>query len=116
MKQPVKRHLVDIFRVPLETSVTSRGQRNETPTEVASDVPCSIESLSGRELEAARQLYAEVQYRVRLFGLGSWNLTPADYLVRDSGGKRMDIGHVMDQELLEDYEYTLLCSHEYPVE
>lgn len=100
------------MRVPKASTVASRGQREGTATEVIADVPCSIETLSGRELETARQLYAEAALRVRMIGDSSWNLSPADYLVRDPEGTRIDIGHVSDPEKTGDYEYTLLCAEE----
>ena len=108
---PVKRHLVDVYRLPKTTSVTNRGQRLDAAAMVANGVPCSIEPLSGRELETARQQYAAAAYRIRMHGESSWGITASDYLVRDPEGTRIDIGFVNNPELTH-FEYILLGSEE----
>jgi hypothetical protein len=110
-KVPVKRHVVDIFRLPKTTTIADRGQRESAAVEVASEILCSIEWLSGDELSVARQLFAEARLRVRMHGDPDWELTPSDYLVRDPQGTRLDIGFVQDPEGT-DFEYTLLCGEE----
>lgn len=76
----IKRHAVTILRP--STTVDSRGQLSGSATTVVSDVPCSIEQLSGRELELARQRMANATLRVRMFSDPAWRLTTGDYLVR----------------------------------
>ena len=96
------------------TTVGDRGQKSGTDTVVAADVPASVEQLSGREVEQARQFYALATSRVMLFGDRGWGLSPEHYLTFDPGfgaERTLNIGHVSsDREL--GVEYELLCSED----
>lgn len=110
---PLKRHAVDIMRPPAiaDNAYDARGQLSGNPKVVAKDVPCSIEKLSGRELELARQNMAQATMRIRVFGDPAWNLTTGDYLLRTSDSSRIDIGYIKDPDET-DLEYTLTCAEE----
>ena len=86
-----------------------RGRRQGPDTVVLANVPCSIETLSGRELEVARQLYATATARVELHGDPAAPLTPQHYLL--FGTKKLHIGHVDDVDRL-GVEYVLLCGED----
>ena len=101
-----KRHTVTIKR-PGDT-LDELGRRDVTSdTVVAENVPCSIEPLSGRELEVARQNFPTATHRVRLFADLNWDLTPRDYLVPETG-ENLEIA---DRQYAEGiiWEANLLC-------
>lgn len=104
-KTPPKRHLVQIY-LP-STSVSDRGQRTGADTLVLDNVFASVESLAGRELEQARQVFASASLRVRLFGDPNVPLNTKHYIL--FGSRRIGIGFVGDLEQVH-YEYVLLCS------
>ena len=104
------RHRVSIVRPASPAAALSdRGQRTGSPTTVASDVPCSIEPLSGRELERARTVFSEAQFRVQCYADPAWAVSPKDYLL--FGARRLEIGHAATFEE-RGYELTLLCAEE----
>lgn len=109
MRQPLKRHEVNIMRSA--TTLDSRGQASGSPVTVVSSVPCSIEQLNGRELERARQLMADASLRVRFFYDASWSLTTKDWLERTTDSSKIHIGHIQDPDET-DLEVTLTCAEE----
>lgn len=107
LKAGLLRHQVTISRP--STSVGDRGERTGAATTVASSVPCSIETLAGRELEQARQLYATATVRVAMYVASSWAVAPGDYLT--FGSRTLYIGHVNDVDQL-GVLVELLCGEE----
>ena len=108
---PPKTHIGDIMRPSTERG--SQGQKVGEPTVIARGVRYSFKSLAGRELESARQVFALATCRVILHLNRSWGLTPKDYIVPRTGpnaGKPLDIGHIMDEELL-GLDTPLLCRY-----
>lgn len=101
----LKRHRVTIKRP--STAKGTLGQRTGADTILLADVPCSIMTLAGNELEHARQTVANATHRVEMWIDPANPLTTLDYLVL-SDGRRLNIGHVddLDQKGL---EYVLLC-------
>src|SRR3990167_1441101 len=93
----LKRHAVTIKRP--STALGTRGQRDGDPIIVAADVPCSIEPLSGRELELARHQVADATQLVTFFDDPSWNLSTRDYL--EFGSRVLNIGHISHAEEVE---------------
>jgi head-tail adaptor len=85
------RHTADIFR-PMETQ-DDRGQEHGD-TRLYAGVPCSIEPLNSRELEAARQIYATATHKVELYGDPKTPLAHKDYL--KLGSRRLKVGSIRD--------------------
>lgn len=63
------RHRVSVQR-QLISETDDRGQPVYTWSNVATNVPCAIKTLSGGEAEKARQLYADATHRVEMRTLG----------------------------------------------
>lgn len=97
------RHRVDV-KLPT-TSLGSRGQRSGSDTLVVSDVPCEIVTLSGRELELARQTYPRASLLVTMWRPGL-DITSQHYL--QFGSRRLEIGAVVDEDQL-GLKYLLTC-------
>lgn len=105
---PVKRHVVTIKR-PASSGTPNLGPRGQVignDKTIAENVPCSIENLSGRELELARQVVSDATKRVRLFDDPDWGLNSKDYLI--FGSRRLNIGYVDHPEEVQ-VEAFLLC-------
>jgi len=107
MAKAIKRHSVTILRPSL--TLGSRGQVDGSPTIIASDVPCAIEPLAGRELELARHQVADATQRVTFFDDPSWCLSTRDYL--EFGSRRFNIGHISRRDEVE-LEAVLLCAED----
>lgn len=105
--RPPKRHFGTIKRPSTTKGV--KGQRTGNDTIVLRDVPCSIETLSGRELEIARQTVADATHRVRIWADPDNPIATTDYLV--FGSRTLRIGHYDDPEQ-QGLEWVLLCSEE----
>lgn len=111
-KEPeVKRHFGDIARPP--TTLDSRGQLDTSvaDTVVAVEVPFSLKPLRGRELEIARQTFAEATVRVTMHVDPDWALTVKDKIVRRSGpntGRELKVGYIFDEEMV-GQETAMLC-------
>ena len=84
------RHRVDI-KLP-STSRGTRGEKSGSDTTAASSIPCSIETLSGREVEIARQLYPSATLAVELRYGELTSLTTEHYFV--FGSRQLNIGHL----------------------
>jgi len=100
-----KRHFVTIKKTT--ASVGGRGQVVGEPVTVAEDVPCSIEPLSGRELENARQVVADATQRVTMWADSSWALTTKHWL--EFGSRKLSIGYIRTPDEI-GLEYELLCA------
>ncbi len=102
------RHSVDIA-IPQEV-LGDRGQKlPAVPLVVSKSEPCEIETLQGREIEQARQMFAIATHRVRMRFNRSLELTPKHMLIFQ--GRTLNIGHVnnIDQR---DREVVALCAEE----
>lgn len=106
------RFFVDVLLPPPTTG--SRGERQGADTVLMENVPCSIESISGREAEVAHQLVASATHTVEMRGPIP-GLTPVCKLgehPKDTAGKyksMLDIGHVADPTRT-GREYKLLVT------
>ena len=100
MKYPTKqrmipaamRHTVTIM-LP-STTLDSRGQHTGSASTVASSVRCSIEPLSGNDLDIARKVYANASMRVRMYVDSSYTITTKHYFV--FGSRNLEIGYKND--------------------
>lgn len=105
--KPTKQHYVTIKRP--STTLGTKGQRSGSDSTLLENVPCSIETLSGRELELARQTVADATHRVIMWADPSNPLLTSDYLVL--GTRTLRIGHFDDVDQ-QGLEYMLLCVEE----
>lgn len=109
----LKRHTIAIKRP--STTTDNRGRRTGSDTTVISDLPASIELLSGLELIRARKQYARADYRVTIWAIDS-RIKPTDFLTwtdRYDEERTLHIGHVGDEDD-RGMELVLLCSEEVP--
>jgi len=97
------RHRVDI-QLPSTTQGT-RGQRTGSSTTKAESIPCSIETLTGRELELARQVVSNATVRVTMRYPGI-TLTTKHFLM--FGDRQLNIGHINDVDQI-GREFILTC-------
>ncbi len=97
------RHRVDI-KLPSDTK-DSRGQRSGVATITATRVPCSIETLAGRELEIARQVVSNATLLVKMRSPG-FDLTTKHFLL--FGTRQLNIGHINDVNQI-GREFILTC-------
>lgn len=74
----MKQHVVNVMR-PTEAQGT-RGQTQGKPLVVYLNCPCTIETLSGREVVQARTVFAEAIHRVELTADPSKPIFERDYL------------------------------------
>ena len=101
------RHRVNVMR-PTEAQGT-RGQAQGNPELILKDWPCSIETLSGREIEQARTVFAEATHRVEGYGDPAQRFKERDHLTGGSIGKRtLHIGFINDKQQ-NGIELSLLC-------
>jgi SPP1 family predicted phage head-tail adaptor len=97
-------------RVAIKRPASGRGTRGERTGEdfvVSPEEFASIETLSGREAERARAVYAEATYRVEMRIRPGIEVTENDYL--QHGTRRFHIGHVDDVDQ-RGIKYELLCA------
>ncbi len=89
------RHRVDVYE-PVSQSLNSdsRGQRAAADKLIRANVPCSIQTISGREAALANQLQIEVTLMVRMNGDPAKPMTARQRLNR--GGVWMEVAHVND--------------------
>lgn len=103
-------HQCDIYRPG--SAKDSRGQEHGKRL-VRKGVPCSIATLSGRELEQARATWAEAAYRVEMYGDPKHPIDETCWL--EMNGRRMNIAHKSDPDFNE-IKLTLLCGELKPLE
>lgn len=82
------RHIVTVMRPPDPQG--EGGQLNSQPTRFRNEVPCSIEPLSGRELERMQEMEAVANCKVRFYGDPDKQVKETDWLI-DEFGKRINI-------------------------
>jgi SPP1 family predicted phage head-tail adaptor len=100
------RHRVDIYLQ--STTQDSRGHRTGDDTLKVQMVPAEIITLSGRQLEIARQTVSNATHRVKMRYPGL-DLTTQHYL--QFGTLKLHIGHVDDSEQI-NREFTLICGED----
>jgi hypothetical protein len=86
------RHYVNVMR-PTKAA-DEYGQTQGQPETLLANVPCSVETLSGRELELARATFGMVSYKVTMYGDPSKPIRRTDYLTM--GDRRLEIADVKD--------------------
>lgn len=104
MKSGALRHVVDIYEPIIESD--TRGQIDPSVgTPYIASVPCSVEQLSSRELDAARQVYATATHEVKMYADPKRPIQHNYWL--KWGNRRLEVGAaVLDTRGL---EYTLTC-------
>lgn len=107
MRKPVKRHFITIKRPSSEKG--AKGQPTGSDTIILPDVPASVETLSGNELELARQTVSNATHRVIVWANPNKPITTRDYCV--FGSRVLRIGHYDDLEQ-KGLEWVLICSEE----
>ena len=99
------RHTVHILRIP--EKLDEQGQKHQPPVICWNDIPCKVETLSGRQIEQARSLYQNADYRVTMDYIEGVRETHRLRLI--PSGVELHIGHVSNTDL-ENVELVLLCS------
>lgn len=95
---------------PTEATGTVGELQGQDATVIAL-VPCSIETLSGREAEIARSVYADVTYKVEMYSDPRKPVTPNMYLTGGTlGPRRLHIGFVKDSNNMGTGSLELLCA------
>jgi len=102
-----RRHIVNILRPT--AALGPDGQPQGQDTVYWRDVPCSIETLNGRELEVARQLLATATVKVAMYGDPEKPLNPKDYI--EFNGRRFEIGQIIDKQQ-NGCELELICGEQ----
>lgn len=101
------RHVVKVMRP--SDAVDDRGRPTGDATTLMEEWPCSITTLSGREVVQARTVYAEATSQVEGYGDPNKPIKETDYLTGLSLGERiLNIGFVNDK-LQNGVSLTLLC-------
>ena len=102
------RHCVDI--AARSAALSDRGQVSQSPPLILSrGEPCEIVTLSGREFEQARQVFATATHRVRMRPNSRVRLTTAHILIFQ--GRSLNIGHINNVDQV-DRELVVLCDEE----
>ncbi len=105
-------HQVDVMEPP--TATDDRGQEAGIDLVYLAKVPCSIEPINTRELEAARQIYSLATHRVQFYGSPKQPITHRHWLrqkmVSDpTKFRRLEIGSAVDTKQ-NGTEWDCLCS------
>ena len=101
------RHVVNVMRSTKTEG--SLGQTQGKPDTIIKDWPCSIETLSGRELELARSTFAAATLKVEGYGNPSKPIKETDYL--EFGERILHVGFVDDKHQ-NGVELSLICGEE----
>jgi hypothetical protein len=101
------RHLVNVMRPT--GAEGDLGERRGQPICVRREVPCSIETLTGREIDQARTILSDAIYKVEFYADPSKVVTQNDFLTGGTLGKReLHIGYVNDVNM-QGLKLELLC-------
>lgn len=93
------RHVVNVMR-PAENQGT-RGEIEGKDKLIRRDVPCSIDTLTVREVQHVQSMWPEATYRIEMYADPSRQVTPGDYLTGQSLGERkLYVVGVVDVETL----------------
>lgn len=108
---PAKRHLVNVMRPTKATG--DYGETQGAPEELYHHCPCSIEQISGREGEIARQTVPTATHRVKLYADPRKPIDARCYLTGGSIGERvLQIGAPPNDKRQNGVELELLCGEE----
>lgn len=99
------RHVATVLRPP-ESNYGTLGQKQGQDEVIYKDWPCSIETLSGRESEYARQNYATATLVVKGYTDPAKPIKATDYL--QFGARKINIGFVNDVDQ-NGLQSELLC-------
>lgn len=107
-------HVVNVMRPPKAHGTL--GQTQGQPETIIRNWPCSIENLSGRELELARSTFAAATLKVEGYGDPRKPIEARDYLELASltPGKqprKLFVGFV-DDKMQNGIELSLICGEE----
>lgn len=100
------RHYVGLERF-VKVGSTARGLPEGQFRQVASNVPATVEPLSGRQAEIARQLVATATHRVTM----RWRDGVEPKMVVTFQGRRLTVGHVSDGDFRKRY-LELTCTEQ----
>lgn len=102
------RHVVNVMSPTERTD--EHGQPTGTDAVYIADVPCSIETLSGREAAIVNSTWPNATYRVEMYADPNRPIAPNDYLTGQSLAERKL--HIEHAENVEErgVVYRLLCS------
>lgn len=101
------RHRVNVMRPTKSTNTI--GNTQGAPETILRDWPCSIETMSGREIEIARSIYADATLKVEGYGNPNNQFKVTDYLTGGSIGERvLNIGHINDKQQ-NGIQLSLVC-------
>lgn len=110
------RHVVKVMRPTKTTNDIGNTQGN--PTIIFEKWPCSIETMSGRELELARQTFAAASLKVEGYGNPKNPIRETDYLEFIDGvtgtkekPRKLHVGVVNDKRQ-NGIELSLICGED----
>lgn len=103
-QKPRYKHRVDIMTPA--TAMDDRGQEVGQDAVYLAGIPCSIDPINTRELDAARQIYAAATYKVKLYGDPKKPISHRHYL--NWMGRRLEIGSAVDVKA-NGTEWELIC-------
>jgi hypothetical protein len=102
------RHVVNVMR-PGEAN--GEDARSRPPATFRKDVPCSIEPLTGREVERMNQMQAVASVKVTMYGDPNKQIQATDWLI-DHFGKRLNIAEIRDESRGQLGKVELMCGEE----
>lgn len=101
------RHICNLVQAP--TGVDTHGLPSGSDTPILANIPCQIESLSGRQAELAHQLYPSASKRIECVLSPDVTINTNMAFVEVATSKRFEIGYVEDEER-NGYSISCLCS------
>lgn len=101
------RHVVNVMRPPPQQGDSPQ----KTPEVFRNGVPCSIDPMSGREIERMNQMGAIASHKVVMYGDPKKQIKRVDWLI-DETGKRLNIVDKADPSRCDIGEITLFCMEE----
>jgi len=99
-----RRHYIDVYRPSQATDL--RGQIEGPPETIYRGMPAEIRTLSTREQEVARQVYALATHEVRVMVDPRKQIMETDYLMH--GARKLEVGGVNDVQQ-NGVEMVLIC-------
>ena len=99
-----RKHIVQVMR-PTE-AIEGHGELRGQDGTVYCDWPCSIEPLTTREAEVARQLVPMATHKIAGSGEPARPIKHGDYITYR--GTKFEIGSVLDKDM-DGTEYELTC-------
>lgn len=102
------RHVVNVMRPP---DPQGEGGQTSPPTTLFNALRCSIDTLTGRELERLQQMYATANSKVKYWGDPTKQVKATDWLI-DEFGKRLNIISINDPLRNQQGIVELICGEE----